>query len=50
MTSTLYLGSSVDADTDGQPGIASNGDDLDVDGNDDDGITILTSLEKGLDA
>ncbi len=50
ITSTLYLGSSVDADTDGQPGIASNGDDLDVDGNDDDGITILTSLEKGLDA
>ncbi|MCE7566995.1 LruC domain-containing protein [Aliivibrio fischeri] len=50
MTSTLYLGSSVDADTDGQPGIASNGDDLDVDGNYDDGITILTSLEKGLDA
>ncbi|MDD9156757.1 LruC domain-containing protein [Aliivibrio sp. S4TY2] len=50
MTSNVYLGSSVDADTDGQPGIASNGDDLDVDGNDDNGITILTSLEKGLDA
>ncbi len=50
LSSSLYLGSSIDADTDGQPGIASNGDDLDVGGNDDDGITVLTSLEKGLDS
>lgn len=47
---TLYLGSTIDADTDGQPSIASNGDDLDISGNDDDGITVLTSLERGLDS
>ncbi|MFA0627693.1 LruC domain-containing protein [Vibrio sp. 10N.222.49.A3] len=50
ISSTLYLGASVDADTDGQPGASSNGDDLDVGGNDEDGITLLTNLEVGLDS
>ncbi|OCH13690.1 MULTISPECIES: LruC domain-containing protein [unclassified Aliivibrio] len=50
ISSTLYLGASIDADTDGQPSIASNGDDLDIGGNDDDGITVLTNLEVGLDS
>ncbi|UOE82540.1 LruC domain-containing protein [Vibrio splendidus] len=47
---TLYLGASIDADTDGQPGASSNGDDLDIGGNDDDGITLLSNLEIGLDS
>ncbi|MFA0548407.1 LruC domain-containing protein [Vibrio splendidus] len=50
ISSTLYLGASIDADTDGQPGASSNGDDLDVGGNDDDGIALLTNLEIGLDS
>ncbi|WP_032554475.1 LruC domain-containing protein [Vibrio splendidus] len=50
VSSTLYLGANIDADSDGQPGALSNGDDLDVDGNDDDGITLLTNLEIGLDS
>lgn len=50
VSSTLYLGASIDADTDGQPGASSNGDDLDIGGNDDDGITLLSNLEIGLDS
>ena len=50
ISSTLYLGVSIDADTDGQPGAASNGDDLDIAGNDDDGIALLSNLEIGLDS
>ena len=50
ISSTLYLGASIDADTDGQPGASSNGDDLDVGGNDDDGVALLTNLEIGLDS
>lgn len=50
ISSTLYLGVSIDADTDGQPGAASNGDDLDIGGNDDDGIALLSNLEIGLDS
>jgi len=50
LSSSLYLGSSVDADPDGQPNPTSTGDDFDVDGNDDDGITPLTNFEIGLDA
>ncbi|MEZ9701435.1 LruC domain-containing protein [Vibrio sp. 10N.261.46.E12] len=50
ISSTLYLGASIDADSDGQPGASSNGDDLDVGGNDDDGVALLTNLEIGLDS
>tara|TARA_B100001059_G_scaffold122091_1_gene122089 strand:- start:329 stop:2437 length:2109 start_codon:yes stop_codon:yes gene_type:complete len=50
ISSTLYLGTNIDADTDGQPGAASNGDDLDIGGNDDDGIALLSNLEIGLDS
>ncbi|MEC4728104.1 LruC domain-containing protein [Shewanella sp. D64] len=50
ISTSLYLGSNIDADDDGQPSLGSSGDDLDIDGNDDDGITLLTNLEIGLDA
>lgn len=50
ISTVLYLGNTIDADVDGQPSITSDGDDLDIDGNDDDGITVLTNLEKGLDS
>ncbi|MCW0469951.1 hypothetical protein OH492_16355 [Vibrio chagasii] len=50
VSSTLYLGLISMLILDGQPGALSNGDDLMLDGNDDDGITLLTNLEIGLDS
>ena len=40
---TTFLGTSVDADLDGQPDATATGDDLDGN-NDDDGVTLLTTL------
>ena len=44
---SLYLGASVDADADGQPTAAADGDDTDVGGDDEDGVTFTTALEQG---
>ena len=46
---SLYLGAGVDADPDGQPSAAADGDDV-LDGNDDeDGVTFTSALVGGLD-
>ncbi len=44
--SSLWLGRSVDTDSTSQATINADGDDKDSDGNDDDGITMLTSLRR----
>ncbi len=48
MTTSLFMGSSIDAESDGQPNAASTGDDFDALGDDDDGVTLLTNFEKVL--
>lgn len=50
VTTSLFMGSSIDAESDGQPNAASTGDDFDALGDDDDGVTLLTNFEKGLDS
>jgi uncharacterized repeat protein (TIGR01451 family) len=39
--SGLFLGSVVDGETDGQPSILADGDDMDAEGDDDDGVTLM---------
>jgi hypothetical protein len=41
---SLYLGSSVDAEGDGQPTADATGDDSDADGNDDDGVAVESGM------
>lgn len=53
ITDNLYLGEGVDAETDGLPSTNADGDDLNItgtSGDDEDGIVLLTNLEKGLDS
>lgn len=45
--SGVYLGETVDADPDGQPSANGMGDDLDADGDDDDGVIFTSSLVPG---
>jgi len=47
---SLKLGTFIDPDPDGQPAINADGDDLDIEGNDDDGITFLTPMIPGASA
>jgi len=42
-----YMGNTVDADPDGQPTAAADGDDTDADGDDEDGVTFDTPLIPG---
>lgn len=44
---TTYLGAGVDADVDGQPSSGANGDDSDVSGDDEDGVTFDAPLTPG---
>jgi len=48
--STLFLGASVDAETDGQPHASALGDDSDATGDDEDGVGLPTSIIAGLSA
>ncbi|MBM3211664.1 hypothetical protein FJZ33_05575, partial [Candidatus Poribacteria bacterium] len=44
---TIFLGSKIDAEADGQPNADATGDDNDADGDDEDGVTFTTSLIQG---
>jgi hypothetical protein len=47
VTPGLFLGASVDPETDGQPSANARGDDQDPDGDDEDGVSFTTSLIPG---
>ncbi|RLC82016.1 MAG: hypothetical protein DRJ03_19580, partial [Chloroflexi bacterium] len=42
-----YLGSAIDTEDDGQPSVNADGDDGDLDGDDEDGVTFITPLMQG---
>ncbi|MEQ8787044.1 MAG: GEVED domain-containing protein [Pirellulaceae bacterium] len=46
----LFLGSGVDAEADGQPNADATGDDADMQGNDDDGVSLSGGLYAGMSA
>jgi Ca2+-binding RTX toxin-like protein len=50
LQSVLFLGDSIDADADGQPTTLANGDDSDLDGDDENGVTLPATLFAGVNA
>jgi uncharacterized repeat protein (TIGR01451 family) len=44
---SVYLGAAVDMDLDGQPTVGTDGDDLDADGDDEDGVTFTSPVVTG---